>query len=124
MNILEKFYSDAKRRIEKLPDSAFRQELCTFFAQTVRSYDPSLLPLAEDAGQHWLDTHQQDTRDDAVNWFYTLFSLFDGSFSTNMDFSDEDWDALSMIISQSAELLDMDTVQTLMSVMVERHKFE
>lgn len=123
MNILEKFYSDAKRRIEKLPDSAFRQELCTFFVQTIRSYDKSLLPLAEDAGQYWLDAHQQDTREEALNWFYALFSLFDGSFSADMDFSDEDWESLNMFVSASAESLDMNTVQTLLSVMVERHKF-
>lgn len=124
MNILGKFYADAKRRIEKLPASSFRQELCSFFIQTIRSYDKSLLPLAESAGQHWLDTHQQDTQEDAVNWFYSVFALFDGSFGTDMDFSNEDWDALNMIISESAESLDMHTVQTLLSVMVERHKFE
>ena len=124
MNILGKFYADAKRRMEKQPDSSFRQELCSFFIQTIRSYDKSLLPLAESAGQHWLDTHQLDTREDGVNWFYSVFALFDGSFSVDMDFSDEDWDALDMIISESAESLDMNTVQTLLSVMVERHKFE
>ena len=41
-----------------------------------------------------------------------------------MDFSDEDWEELHAIISAAAESLDMHTVSTIMSVMVERHKLE
>ena len=124
MNILEKFYSDARRRTEKLPDPAFRQELCTFFVQTIRSYDKSLLPLAEDSAEYWLRTHLQDTKEDAVNWFYTVFALFDDSFGSDMDFSDEDWKELHAIVSAAAETLDMHTVSAIMSVMVERNKLE
>ena len=124
MNILEKFYSDARKRTEKLPDPAFRQELCEFFVQTIRSYDNRLLPLAEDSAEYWLRMHLQDTKEDAVNWFYTVFSLFDGSFGSNMDFSDEDWDELHAIVSAAAEVLDMHTVSAIMSVMVERNKLE
>ncbi|AIW88418.1 hypothetical protein JO41_00265 [Treponema sp. OMZ 838] len=124
MNILEKFYSDARRRTEKLSDPAFRQELCTFFVQTIRSYDKSLLPLAEDSAEYWLRTHLQDTKEDAVNWFYTVFALFDDSFGSDMDFSDEDWEELHAIVSAAAETLDMHTVSAIMSVMVERNKLE
>ena len=122
MNILEKFYSDARRRTEKLPDPAFRQELCEFFVQTIRSYDKSLLPLAEDSAEYWLRTHLNDTKEDAVNWFYTVFSLFDGIFSSDMNFSDDDWEELHVIVSAAAETLDMRTVSAIMSVMVERNK--
>ena len=124
MNILEKFYSDARQLTEKLPDPAFRQELSSFFVQTIRNYDKSLLPLAEDSAEYWLRTHLQDTKEDAVNWFYTVFSLFDGSFGSDMDFSDEDWEELHTIISAAAETLDMHTVSAIMSVMVERNKLE
>ena len=122
MNILEKFYSDARRRTEKLPDPAFRQELCEFFIQTIRSYDKSLLPLAEDSAEYWLRTHSANTKEEAVTWFYTVFSLFDGSFGSDMDFSNEDWEELHTIISAAAETLDMQTVSAIMSIMVERHK--
>ena len=122
MNILEKFYSDARRRTEKAPAPAFRQELCGFFVQTIRSYDKSLLPLAEDAAEYWLCTHLKDTKEAAINWFYAVFSLFDGSFSSDMDFSDEDWEELHAIVSAAAETLDMHTVSAIMSVMVERNK--
>lgn len=124
MNILEKFYTDARRRIEKLSDSAFRQELSSFFIQTIRNYDKSLLPLAEDAAAYWLQAHIHDTKETAIDWFYAVFSLFDGSFDSNMDFSDEDWEELHIIISAAAESLDMHTVSDIMSVMVERHKLE
>ena len=110
MNILEKFYSDARRRTEKLPEPAFRQELCEFFVQTIRSYDKNMLPLAEDTAEYWLRTHLQDTKEEAVTWFYTVFSLFDGSFGNDMNFSDEDWKELHTIISTAAESLDMHTV--------------
>lgn len=122
MNILEKFYSDARRRTEKAPYPAFRQELCGFFVQTIRSYNKSLLPLAEDAAEYWLRTHLKDTKEAAINWFYAVFSLFDGSFSSDMDFSDEDWEELHAIVSAAAEILDMHTVSAIMSVMVERNK--
>ena len=122
MNILEKFYSDARRRTEKAPYPAFRQELCGFFVQTIRSYDKSLLPLAEDAAEYWLRTHLKYKKEAAVNWFYAVFSLFDGSFSSDMDFSDEDWEELHAIVSAAAETLDMHTVSAIMSVMVERNK--
>lgn len=124
MNILEKFYSDARRRTEKLPDPSFRKELCEFFIQTIRSYDESLLPLAEDSAEYWLRTHSADTKEEAVTWFYTVFSLFDDSFDSDMDFSDEDWEELHTIISGAAETLDMHTVSAIMSIMVERNKLE
>ena len=122
MNILQKFYNDARRRTEKLPAPVFRQELCEFFVQTIRSYDKNMLPLAEDAAEYWLRTHLQDTKEEAVTWFYTVFSLFDGSFGNDMDFSNEDWKELHTIISTAAESLDMHTVSAIMSIMVERHK--
>ena len=122
MNILEKFYSDARRRTEKAPYPAFRQELCGFFVQTIRSYDKSLFPLADDAAEYWLRTHLKDTKEAAINWFCAVFSLFDGSFSSDMDFSDEDWEELHAIVSAAAEILDMHTVSAIMSVMVERNK--
>ena len=122
MNILEKFYSDARRRTEKLPAPVFRQELCEFFVQTIRSYDKNMLPLAEDAAEYWLRTHSGDAKEEAVTWFYTVFSLFDGSFGKDIDFSNEDWKELHTIISTAAESLDMHTVSAIMSIMVERHK--
>jgi len=122
MNILEKFYSDARRQTEKLPTPAFQQELCEFFIQTIRSYDKNLLPLAEDAAEYWLRTHSDDTKEDSANWFYAVFSLFDDSFGGDMDFSDDDWEELHAIVSAAAESLDMHTVSAIMSVMVERHK--
>ena len=122
MNILEKFYTDAVRRVHNQPAEQARQTLCSFFIQTIRSYDKSLQPLAEDAAQYWLDSHPYTTPEEAVNWFYAVFSLFDGSFGADMDFSADDWDALHTIVDASAESLDMNTVHTIMSVMVERHK--
>ena len=82
----------------------------------------SLLSLAEDSAEYWLRTHSADTKEEAVTWFYTVFSLFDGCFGSDMDFSNEDWEELHTIISAAAETLDMQTVSAIMSIMVERHK--
>ena len=81
-----------------------------------------MLPLAEDTAEYWLRTHLQDTKEEAVTWFYTVFSLFDGSFGNDINFSDEDWKELHTIISTAAESLDMHTVSAIMGIMVERHK--
>ena len=76
----------------------------------------------QSAVEYWLRTHSADTKEEAVTWFYTVFSLFDGSFGSDMDFSNEDWEELHTIISAAAETLDMQTVSAIMSIMVERHK--
>ena len=122
MNILEKFYTDALRRVRNQTAEQARQTLSSFFIQTIRSYDKHLLPLAEDVAQYWLDTHAYTTAEEAANWFYAVFSLFDGSFGADMDFSTQDWEELHSIVDASADALDMNTVHTIMSVMVERHK--
>lgn len=124
MTIVEKFYSDALRRIAKCSDSAFRQELCTFFVQTIRTYDKSLLSLAQDVAEYWSAAHPTDTAEEALNWFYAVFALFDGNFTDDMDFSDKDWNELCAIVSAAADTLDMHTVSTMMGVMVDRHKIE
>lgn len=122
MNVLEKFYTDALKLTRKLPDMQFGQDLCNFFIHTIRNYDKDLLPLAEDAVAYWLAVHVQSEREAAVQWFYAVFSLFDGSFTDDMDFSDEDWEELHTIVSASADVLDMTIVQSIMSTMLERHK--
>ena len=39
-----------------------------------------------------------------------------------MNFSDDDWEELHVIVSAAAETLDMRTVSAIMSIMVEQHK--
>ncbi|MEL3906558.1 MAG: hypothetical protein P1P65_05975 [Treponema sp.] len=122
MNALEKFYTDSLKMTQKMPETEFRQALRTFFTNTIRSYDKTLLPLAEDVAAYWLVSHQNDSREAAAEWFYAVFSLFDGSFTPDMDFSDEDWEELHVIVSAAADELDIHTIQSIMGIMVERHK--
>lgn len=122
MNVLEKFYSDALRIAQKTSGTEFKPALADLFIDTIRRYDKTLLPLAEASAQYWLNAYRQEERTQAADWFYKVFALFDGAFDTAMDFSDEDWEELHALVSAAAEYLDMNTVQSIMSVMVERHK--
>lgn len=124
MTILDKFYSDAHRIVEKLHDSVWQQELCGFFVQTIHNYDSTLLSLADSAVEYWHSSHYNDTADEAVQWFYRVFALFSDNFTNDIDFSDEDWKELSAIVCQEADTLDMDTVSAIMRIMVDRRKFD
>lgn len=122
MNVLEKFYSDALRIAQKTSGTEFETALTDLFIDTIRRYDKTLLPLAEASTQYWLTAYRQGEQTQGADWFYRVFALFDGTFDEAMDFPDEDWAELHAIVSAAAETLDMDTVQSILSVMVERHK--
>lgn len=122
MNIFEKFYTDAQKIIHKNSDTDYQEPLCRLLCSAVAAYDTQLEPLASDICMYWRSTHTTDTKDTAADWFYTVFCFFTDGFEADMDFSDRDWQELTMIIDSSAEDIDMPTVQTLMRVLVERGK--
>ena len=122
MTALEKFYSDAKRLIQKYPPHSGRQELAELFCRAIRAYDKQLVALAEDITQYWLDTHAADSSQEAVDWFYAVFALLDCSFQSAMDFSDSDWAELNTIVNAHADTLDMSLLHSIMNLMLSRHK--
>ncbi|MGP1576789.1 MAG: hypothetical protein ACTTH7_04760 [Treponema sp.] len=122
MNIFEKFYTDAQKIIHKSTDTEYGELLCRLLCRTLAAYDTQLEPLANDMCVYWRNTHAADTKAVALAWFYTVFCFFADGFEPTMDFSNSDWQELTMIIDSSAEDIDMATVQSLMRVLVERGK--
>ncbi|MGP1455924.1 MAG: hypothetical protein ACTTJ7_09260 [Treponema sp.] len=122
MTALEKFYSDADRLVQKNPLHSDKEELTALFCRAIRAYDKQLVALAEDITQYWLDTHAADSSKEAVEWFYAVFALLDGSFQSTMDFSDNDWAELNAIVNAHADTLDMSLLHSIMNLMLSRHK--
>ncbi len=126
MNILEKFYSDALQitQSQDFQSETIKEALCGLFCRTVRSYDKSLILIAEDITQHWIDSHQNDSADGAVQWFYAVFLLLDNSLSADMDFDDADWEALQDIVTDHADSLSVEFLQSFMNTVLARHKID
>ena len=137
MDIMEKFYSDASRLVEKSHASrlaeklnkdgdtaGFDSRLTEIFCKAVSLYDKQAQVLANDFADYWLSAYSEgrQKKEDAVEWFYQIFSLIAGNFEKDMDFPQEDWEQINLIISSEAESLDMDLLNSIMTVIVERKK--
>lgn len=121
MNSIEKFYSDALKLIKK---EYFETELPKLFCKAVCSHNKNMLILAKDFADYWLSEYAGGLQkpEQAVEWFYKIACLLDGSFKPDMDFSKKDWDEISLILSSEASETDMTVLNAIMSVIVERKK--
>lgn len=124
MNSLEKFYSDGLKLIKSCDSEKFAVELAELFNKAIYSFDKHISGLAKNLADYKLANLLSGEIDktECVEWFYKLFSLFAGSFDKNMDFSEEDWNEIKLTISAEAEELDMDFLNEIMTVFVERKK--
>lgn len=135
MDTMEKFYSDASRLVEKSHANQlaeklnkdgddFDARLTEIFCKAVSLYDKQAQVLANDFADYWLSAYSEgrQKKEDAVEWFYQIFSLIAGNFEKDMDFPQEDWEQINLIISSEAESLDMDLLNSIMTVIVERKK--
>ncbi|WP_253693643.1 MULTISPECIES: hypothetical protein [unclassified Treponema] len=126
MDTMEKFYSDGIRLAEKQDkDGAeFDSRLTEIFCKAVSLYDKQAKALANDFADYWLSEYSEgrQKKEEAVEWFYKIFSLIAGNFEKDMDFPQEDWEQINLIISSEAESLDMDLLNSIMTVIVERKK--
>ena len=109
MDTMEKFYSDASRLVEKSHASqlaeklnkdgdtaAFDARLTEIFCKAVLLYNKQAQVLANDFADYWLSTYSEGRQ--------------------------EDWEQINLIISSEAESLDMDLLNSIMAVIVERKK--
>ncbi|UTY29121.1 hypothetical protein [Treponema putidum] len=128
MDTMEKFYSDASRLVERFSkdgDTAgFDSRLTEIFCKAVSLYDKQAQVLANDFADYWLSAYSagRQKKEDAIEWFYQIFSLIAGNFKDDMDFPQEDWEQINLIISSEAETLDMNLLNSIMTVIVERKK--
>ncbi len=135
MTDIDKFCSDADKLLERTsrPDlrnhpgtslSEFRKGLEQLFLSRARNYGE----LAENLAAYRLDrlsgsSGSTEEKRAAVNWLNQSFALLDGTFSADMNFAAEDWEAIREIVSAEADTLDLDLLTALMSTILERGKF-
>lgn len=130
MTNLDKFYSDADRLMARasVPGALqaaqkYGQELSRLFLVWARDYGN----LASDLANYWTVTYSRtlDTpegRKAGAEWFGSLLSLLGGSFSSEMNFPDRDWEEIRETINAEAENLDMDLLTSILTVIVDRGK--
>lgn len=128
MNSMEKFYSDASKLIKKCPPEKFNEELSALFCRAVSIYDKRAAVLANDFADYRLnllpatDVADKKEQTEAVEWLYKIFALLTGNFEKDMDFTTDGWEQINIIISAAAYELDIDLLNSIMSVIVERKK--
>ncbi len=124
MNAMEKFYSDSRKLIKICRQNEFDAELAALFCRAVSSFDKQCENLANDFADYRLATYGENgqTKEEAAEWFYKLFSLLAGHFEPDMDFSDEDWKQINLTVSAEAGEMNIDLLNSILSVMVERKK--
>jgi len=127
MTDIDKFYSDADRLASRVPFSdpaagaKFASDLSQLFLSWTRDYGQ----IGEAIASWWADKYrdglgEESRRKDAVEWFGAALSLLSGCFTDKMDFPDDDWDEIRAAVSDSAEDLDIDLIQEIMTIIVER----
>ncbi len=123
MNTIEKFYSDAMK-LAKKPSDDFTNEMTRLFCRTVSLHDKRLIELGNDFADYWerLYTEGKLSKEESVEWLYNMLSFLNDEFEDDMDFAQEDWEQINMIVSASAGELDMDILNMLMMIIVDRKK--
>jgi len=127
MTDIDKFYSDADRLASRIPSTdtsagpKFASDLTRLFLSWTHDYGE----IGEDLASWWANKYRDGLGEDgarrkAVEWFGAALSLLSGCFTDKMDFPDDDWEEIRDTISASADELDIDLIQTIMTVIVER----
>ncbi len=126
MNTIEKFYSDAIKTTKKQNEN-FDDEIIRLFLRSVSLYDKRLTDLANDFADYWLNNYGSNSteklpQEKSVEWFYKMLSFLTDQFESDMDFNKNDWAQINLIVSSSADELDMEILNRLMTIIVERKK--
>ncbi len=122
MNSLEKFYSDAQKLVKKNP--VFDMELTNLFCKAILSCNKQAVCIAEGLSEYWLRTYANSVQngEEAVEWFYKAGALINAEFEDDMDFENCDWEEINLIVSSEAGEMDMELLNSIMSILVSRKK--
>ncbi len=127
MNTIEKFYSDAIKTANS-KDEEFDAELTRIFCRAISLQDKRLTGLADDFADYWISRYGiasgsgEFTQEESVEWFYKIFAFLTDQFEEDMDFSQEDWEQINLIVSASSGDLNLEILNSLMMIIVERKK--
>lgn len=121
MNSIEKFYSDAQKCIK---NEDVKTELPKLFCKAVSSFDKRAVQAANSLADYWVLKYSGGLHspEQAVEWFYNAAAFLDGSFEADMDFTQDDWEEIKLILSAEAAEMDMDLLNGLMGIIVSRNK--
>lgn len=127
MTDLDKFASDADRVLSRaLKPGATARAAATELSRLLASSVRGLEPLAEGFALIWerrfADSLTPGNARAAVDWLVAAFAFLSDAFAPEMDFPDDDWEDIRELLSAEAEDLDMDTLTSMMTVIVERGK--
>lgn len=114
MNVIEKFYSDAKRAAD---EGSTKLAAC-FRAASVRACPDAAVLIDDFAYVIEHGTHTPHDIERAVHFF----ALVSGQFDDTMDFSDDDWTYVRDAVSACAGDIDFSLVSAMMGVLVRRKK--
>lgn len=128
MDLMEKFYSDASKLVKNCPPEKFNEELSALFCRAVLTCDKRAAVLANDLACCRLnfvpEVNGTDKKEqmETVEWLYKIFALLTGKFQKDMDFTADDWEQINITVSEAAYELDIELLNSIMSVIVERKK--
>lgn len=129
MTDIDKFFSDTDKILKQASKPGFMssktlaRELSRNFQLWTRDYGS----LGEALVDYWTITYGEnlesyEAQQTAALWLAYALSLLNDSFSSEMDFTDTDWEAIREIISSEAGNMEMTLLSSLLTVIVERGK--
>lgn len=132
MNTIEKFISDIQKTIKY--DRANNgghydgKRACTQITKIFQANNKNLGNLAVDIGDYWLNTYILSSEDAAnepteqnIAKIRAFQCFFENDVSEDLDaLSSEDWETLRDFINDSAEDIDLDSLQNMMSILLDK----
>ncbi|PIE97359.1 MAG: hypothetical protein CR988_08170 [Treponema sp.] len=120
MQMLEKFYTDILKATKQ---KNYTEAVPKLFRRQVSMYDKSLNDFAEDMSEYWLAEYStSQSKTEIADWFYKLLSFFTEEFEADMDFSKRDWEEIKFSLSSTQDNMDIELLNSFMSILVERKK--
>lgn len=132
MTTIEKFISDIKKTIKY--DRANNgghydgKRACTQIAKVFERYNPNLGTLANSIADYWLNAYILDSQnpleeptEENINKIKAFQCFCDNIADDDLNaLNSEDWDTLKGLIDEAAEDIDLDTLQNMMSILLDR----
>lgn len=131
MNATDKFHSDIQKAVKfDRANNGGRYDgarACAQVAQLLERYCRDVPSLARQVGDYWLNTYalasddvQSEPSERNVARLRAFHSFLSGGDDLLDELSADDWENLRDFVDDEAETLDMDSLQRMMGVILER----
>ncbi len=131
MNTIEKFISDIQKTIKyDRANNGGHYDGKRASSQIVKIFqnnNRNLGTLAQEVGDYWLNTYilasenaENEPTEENINRIKAFQCFFENDDSDDLDIlSQEDWESLKDFINDSAEEIDLDSLQNMMSILLD-----